>query len=66
MFWAKMALLEELGCQEHPLELLSSHPSNESRSKAIDELIPNAMKLRESCKVNVNFSNVSCSLQLYV
>lgn len=31
VFWAKMALREELGCQEKPLELLSSHPSHETR-----------------------------------
>lgn len=50
VFWAKMALREELGCEEKPLELLSSHPSHESRQKAIDELIPKALKLRESCR----------------
>ncbi|XP_034251682.1 metalloendopeptidase OMA1, mitochondrial-like [Thrips palmi] len=53
VFWAKMALREELGCEEKPLELLSSHPSHESRQKAIDELIPDALKLRESCKCGV-------------
>lgn len=50
VFWAKMALREELGCEEKPLELLSSHPSHETRQKAIDELIPDALKLREACK----------------
>ncbi|KAK3909471.1 Metalloendopeptidase OMA1, mitochondrial [Frankliniella fusca] len=49
VFWAKMALREELGCEEAPMEILSSHPSHETRQKAIDELIPNALKLRESC-----------------
>ena len=50
VFWAKMALREELGCEEKPLELLSSHPSHETRQKAIDDLIPEALKLRDLCK----------------
>lgn len=51
VFWAKMALREELGCEEKPLEFLSSHPSHETRQKAIDDLIPDALKLRDYCKV---------------
>lgn len=66
MFWAKMALREELGCEEKPLELLSSHPSHESRQKAIDELIPHALKLRESCKVRYLISHRSNLIKILV
>lgn len=55
VFWNKLAFLEEVDYLGTQLELLSTHPSHQKRSTAIDELIPGALKFRELCKVDTYY-----------
>jgi metalloendopeptidase OMA1, mitochondrial len=56
VFWKKMAFLELLELDLPPgiempkeIEFLLTHPSHESRAKNLDSLLPDAIKLRDSC-----------------
>lgn len=46
--WKRLAFLEEISTgEEPPLEWISTHPASETRAALLDELIPEAIKLRE-------------------
>ncbi|XP_030311324.1 metalloendopeptidase OMA1, mitochondrial [Calypte anna] len=49
VFWQQMELAETMqGVPKLP-EWLSTHPSHENRAEHLDRLIPEALKIRESC-----------------
>ncbi|XP_019387061.1 PREDICTED: metalloendopeptidase OMA1, mitochondrial isoform X3 [Crocodylus porosus] len=50
VFWQQMELAESIQGQPKLPEWLSTHPSHENRAEHLDRLIPEALKLRESCK----------------
>ncbi|XP_019356768.1 PREDICTED: metalloendopeptidase OMA1, mitochondrial isoform X2 [Gavialis gangeticus] len=50
VFWQQMELAETIQGQPKLPEWLSTHPSHENRAEHLDRLIPEALKLRESCK----------------
>ncbi|ELU06397.1 hypothetical protein CAPTEDRAFT_112381 [Capitella teleta] len=51
VFWNVMALQSELPGQEGQIpEWLSTHPNHENRASRLDELIPEAIELRNKCK----------------
>ncbi|KAM6261945.1 metalloendopeptidase OMA1, mitochondrial isoform 1-T3 [Porphyrio hochstetteri] len=49
VFWQQMELAEIIQGQPKLPEWLSTHPSHENRSEHLDRLIPEALKIRESC-----------------
>ncbi|XP_009991876.1 PREDICTED: metalloendopeptidase OMA1, mitochondrial [Chaetura pelagica] len=49
VFWQKMELVETIQGQPKLPEWLSTHPSHENRAEHLDRLIPEALKIRESC-----------------
>ncbi|XP_039592049.1 metalloendopeptidase OMA1, mitochondrial [Polypterus senegalus] len=49
VFWHQMDLSEVLTGKPTVPEWLSTHPSHVSRAEQLDRLIPEALKLRESC-----------------
>ncbi|NXO03859.1 OMA1 Metalloendopeptidase, partial [Rhinopomastus cyanomelas] len=49
VFWQQMELAEALHGQPKLPEWLSTHPSHENRVEHLDQLIPEALKIRESC-----------------
>ncbi|KFM82732.1 Metalloendopeptidase OMA1, mitochondrial, partial [Stegodyphus mimosarum] len=48
-FWSKMAVLQKSFGKVPNIEFLSTHPSHESRSQFLDDLMDEAIKLRSSC-----------------
>ncbi|XP_061209337.1 metalloendopeptidase OMA1, mitochondrial isoform X2 [Neopsephotus bourkii] len=49
VFWQQMELAETIQGQPKLPEWLSTHPSHENRAEHLDRLIPEALKIRESC-----------------
>ncbi|NWR71042.1 OMA1 Metalloendopeptidase, partial [Centropus unirufus] len=49
VFWQQMELAEAIQGQPRLPEWLSTHPSHENRAERLDRLIPEALKIRESC-----------------
>nr|XP_006133561.1 metalloendopeptidase OMA1, mitochondrial isoform X1 [Pelodiscus sinensis] len=49
VFWQQMELAETIQGQRKLPEWLSTHPSHENRAECLDRLIPEALKIRESC-----------------
>ncbi|XP_061860095.1 metalloendopeptidase OMA1, mitochondrial isoform X2 [Colius striatus] len=49
VFWQQMELAETIEGQPKLPEWLSTHPSHENRAEHLDRLIPEALKIRESC-----------------
>ncbi|XP_027734842.1 metalloendopeptidase OMA1, mitochondrial [Empidonax traillii] len=49
VFWQQMELAETIQGQPKIPEWLSTHPSHENRAEHLDRLIPQALKIRESC-----------------
>ncbi|XP_043409088.1 metalloendopeptidase OMA1, mitochondrial isoform X1 [Chelonia mydas] len=49
VFWQQMELVETIQGQRKLPEWLSTHPSHENRAEHLDRLIPEALKIRESC-----------------
>ncbi|XP_009681594.2 metalloendopeptidase OMA1, mitochondrial isoform X1 [Struthio camelus] len=49
VFWQQMELAETIQGQPKLPEWLSTHPSHENRAEHLDRLIPEALKVRESC-----------------
>ncbi|XP_025961515.2 metalloendopeptidase OMA1, mitochondrial [Dromaius novaehollandiae] len=49
VFWQQMELAETIQGQPKIPEWLSTHPSHENRAEHLDRLIPEALKIRESC-----------------
>uniref|UniRef100_A0A663M2R5 Metalloendopeptidase OMA1, mitochondrial n=1 Tax=Athene cunicularia TaxID=194338 RepID=A0A663M2R5_ATHCN len=49
VFWQQMELAEDIQGQPKLPEWLSTHPSHENRAEHLDRLIPEALKIRESC-----------------
>ncbi|XP_064928141.1 metalloendopeptidase OMA1, mitochondrial isoform X2 [Columba livia] len=49
VFWQQMELAETVQGQPKLPEWLSTHPSHENRAEHLDRLIPEALKIRESC-----------------
>ncbi|XP_025890473.1 metalloendopeptidase OMA1, mitochondrial isoform X1 [Nothoprocta perdicaria] len=49
VFWQQMELAETIQGQPKMPEWLSTHPSHENRAEHLDRLIPEALKIRESC-----------------
>lgn len=49
VFWQQMELAETIQGQPKLPEWLSTHPSHENRAEHLDRLIPEAIKIRESC-----------------
>ncbi|NWX16701.1 OMA1 Metalloendopeptidase, partial [Aegotheles bennettii] len=49
VFWQQMELAETIQGQPKLPEWLSTHPSHENRVEHLDRLIPEALKIRESC-----------------
>lgn len=49
VFWQQMELAETIQGQPKLPEWLSTHPSHENRADHLDRLIPEALKIRESC-----------------
>ncbi|KAM6077478.1 metalloendopeptidase OMA1, mitochondrial isoform 1-T7 [Theristicus caerulescens] len=49
VFWQQMELAEAIQGQPKLPEWLSTHPSHENRAEHLDRLIPEALKIRESC-----------------
>ncbi|XP_074764167.1 metalloendopeptidase OMA1, mitochondrial isoform X1 [Athene noctua] len=49
VFWQQMELAENIQGQPKLPEWLSTHPSHENRAEHLDRLIPEALKIRESC-----------------
>ncbi|XP_064576456.1 metalloendopeptidase OMA1, mitochondrial [Zonotrichia leucophrys gambelii] len=49
VFWQQMELAEALQGQPRLPEWLSTHPSHENRAEHLERLIPEALKIRESC-----------------
>ncbi|XP_019147432.1 metalloendopeptidase OMA1, mitochondrial [Corvus cornix cornix] len=49
VFWQQMELAEAIEGQPKLPEWLSTHPSHENRAEHLDRLIPEALKIRESC-----------------
>ncbi|KAM4722949.1 metalloendopeptidase OMA1, mitochondrial [Rhinophrynus dorsalis] len=49
VFWKQMEISETVGGLPRIPEWLSTHPSHENRAEHLDRLIPEAIKLRESC-----------------
>ncbi|NWH72860.1 OMA1 Metalloendopeptidase, partial [Piaya cayana] len=49
VFWQQMELAEAIQGQPRLPEWLSTHPSHENRAEHLDRLIPEALKIRESC-----------------
>ncbi|KAG8437087.1 hypothetical protein GDO86_007968 [Hymenochirus boettgeri] len=49
VFWKQMEVLGTLSKDTPIPEWLSTHPSHENRADHLDRLIPEAIKLRESC-----------------
>ncbi|XP_063154092.1 metalloendopeptidase OMA1, mitochondrial [Candoia aspera] len=49
VFWQQMELAEILQNQPKLPEWLSTHPSHGNRAEYLDSLIPEALKIRESC-----------------
>ncbi|MGH0127169.1 UNVERIFIED_CONTAM: hypothetical protein FKN15_071578 [Acipenser sinensis] len=49
VFWQQMMVTETLTGEPRVPEWLSTHPSHENRAEQLDRLIPQALKLRESC-----------------
>nr|XP_042707342.1 metalloendopeptidase OMA1, mitochondrial isoform X2 [Chrysemys picta bellii] len=49
VFWQQMELVETIQGQLKLPEWLSTHPSHENRAEHLDRLIPEALKIRESC-----------------
>ncbi|XP_077189679.1 metalloendopeptidase OMA1, mitochondrial isoform X1 [Paroedura picta] len=50
VFWQQMELAETIQGNPKLPEWLSTHPSHENRTEHLDRLIPEALKIRESCK----------------
>ncbi|GFY59798.1 metalloendopeptidase OMA1, mitochondrial [Trichonephila inaurata madagascariensis] len=48
-FWSKMAYLSKKFGSEPEVEFLSTHPSHESRSEYLNNVMDDALKLRASC-----------------
>ncbi len=46
--WAKMGLM---GDDTKSIEWLSTHPSHERRQAQLEEMIPDAISVREKCQV---------------
>ncbi|KFP79053.1 hypothetical protein N310_11397, partial [Acanthisitta chloris] len=49
VFWQQMELAETIHGQPKVPEWLSTHPSHKNRAEHLDRLIPEALKIRESC-----------------
>ncbi|KAK9404200.1 metalloendopeptidase OMA1 mitochondrial [Crotalus adamanteus] len=49
VFWQQMELAKTLHNEPQLPEWLSTHPSHENRAEQLDRLIPEALKIRESC-----------------
>ncbi|XP_073213648.1 metalloendopeptidase OMA1, mitochondrial isoform X2 [Lepidochelys kempii] len=49
VFWQQMELVETIQGQRKLPEWLSTHPSHENRAEHLNRLIPEALKIRESC-----------------
>ncbi|KFQ22020.1 hypothetical protein N331_12622, partial [Merops nubicus] len=49
LFWQRMGVVETLERQPRLPEWLSTHPSHENRAEHLDQLMPEALKIRESC-----------------
>uniref|UniRef100_A0A8C5KKW6 Metalloendopeptidase OMA1, mitochondrial n=1 Tax=Jaculus jaculus TaxID=51337 RepID=A0A8C5KKW6_JACJA len=49
VFWQQMEFAENLGGQPTLPEWFSTHPSHGNRAEHLDRLIPQALKVRESC-----------------
>ncbi|NWU77665.1 OMA1 Metalloendopeptidase, partial [Onychorhynchus coronatus] len=49
VFWQQMELAETIQGQPRIPEWLSTHPSHENRAERLERLIPQALKIRESC-----------------
>ncbi|XP_010021489.1 PREDICTED: metalloendopeptidase OMA1, mitochondrial [Nestor notabilis] len=49
VFWQQMELAETIQGQPKLPEWLSTHPSHGNRAEHLDRLIPEALKIRESC-----------------
>ncbi|NXJ77841.1 OMA1 Metalloendopeptidase, partial [Trogon melanurus] len=49
VFWQQMELAKTIQGQPTLPEWLSTHPSHENRAEHLDRLIPEALKIRESC-----------------
>ncbi|KAM6457013.1 metalloendopeptidase OMA1, mitochondrial isoform 1-T4 [Liasis olivaceus] len=49
VFWQQMELAETIQNQPKLPEWLSTHPSHGNRAEHLDRLIPEALKIRESC-----------------
>ncbi|KAI0236659.1 Metalloendopeptidase OMA1, mitochondrial [Lamellibrachia satsuma] len=50
-FWSLMSLLTEVpGSDQPPPEWLSTHPTHENRASKLDDMIPAAIHLRQSCQ----------------
>ena len=49
LFWAKMQVVEKMKTDFKIPEYLSTHPSNETRGKNLEKLVPHMLKLRSSC-----------------
>ncbi|XP_058664754.1 metalloendopeptidase OMA1, mitochondrial isoform X1 [Ammospiza nelsoni] len=49
VFWQQMELAEAMQGQPKLPEWLSTHPSHENRAEHLERLIPEALKIRESC-----------------
>ncbi|XP_015687050.1 metalloendopeptidase OMA1, mitochondrial [Protobothrops mucrosquamatus] len=49
VFWQQMELAKTLQNEPQLPEWLSTHPSHENRAEQLDRLIPEALKIRESC-----------------
>ncbi|NWS78136.1 OMA1 Metalloendopeptidase, partial [Crotophaga sulcirostris] len=49
VFWQQMELAEAIQGQPRLPEWLSTHPSHGNRAEHLDRLIPEALKIRESC-----------------
>ncbi|XP_009900480.2 metalloendopeptidase OMA1, mitochondrial [Dryobates pubescens] len=49
VFWQQMELARSIQGEPKLPEWLSTHPSHENRAEHLDRLIPEALKIRESC-----------------
>ncbi|NXC03408.1 OMA1 Metalloendopeptidase, partial [Orthonyx spaldingii] len=49
VFWQQLELAETIEGQPKLPEWLSTHPSHENRAEHLERLIPEALKIRESC-----------------
>ena len=49
LFWAKMQVVSEESEYVQPPEYLATHPSHQTREAHLAKLVPDALKLRNSC-----------------